>query len=173
MKKLFVFFFFLVSLFAIHYSLFTREALAHCPLCVAGAGVGLSLARIIGVDDTITGVWIAGLLGAISFWTYTAVSKRKIFFLLKPLVYIVIFATTIWSFYKFRLIFRMVQVFGMDKLTFGMTVGGIAFYLIDLLDDLIIIKRGKVFFPYQRIVVSLGSMVALSLAMYVLVNYFI
>lgn len=146
---------------------------AHCPLCVAGAGIGLTLTRWVGVDDSISGIWLAAFLGAMAFWSEALIKDRELKLKLRPLIYIGIFAATIWSFYKFNLILRMVQIFGFDKLTFGMIVGGAVFYLVDLADDLIIKKSGKVFFPYQRIIVSLGSIVLVSLAMYVLINYFI
>jgi len=169
MKKILVFALGLVSpLF------FAPAALAHCPLCVAGAGVGLSLSRVLGIDDSITGVWIAAFLGAISFWTETAfIKKQELRLILRPIIYIGIFATTIWSFYKFNLIGTHGDIFGIHKLTFGMIAGGILFYLVDVIDDLLIKKYGKVFFPYQRIIVSLGSMLTLSVGIYILINYYI
>lgn len=169
MKKFLVFTLGLVSpLF------FAPAALAHCPLCVAGAGAGLSLSRLLGIDDSITGVWLAAFLGAISFWTETAFIKDKELKLtLRPLIYIGIFVATIWSFYKFNLVVKHGEIFGMDKLTFGMLVGGVAFYLVDVIDDLIIKKKGKVLFPYQRIIVSLGTMLFLSIGIYILINYYI
>ena len=153
---------------------FARPALAHCPLCVAGAGVGLTLSRWIGIDDSITGVWLGAFLGAISFWTETALIKDKELKLtLRPLIYLGIFVATIWSFYKFNLIVTHGEIFGLHKLTFGMIAGGILFYLVDVIDDLLIKKYGKVFFPYQRIIVSLGSMLTLSVGIYILINYYI
>ena len=171
MKKFWVFFLVLFSLFTIHYSLFTGNALAHCPLCVAGAAVGVTLTRWVGIDDSITGVWIAALLGSMSFWFYSWLLTRflpvnKYGTLLKPIIYILIFASTLWSFYKFQLIIRMSQIFGFDKLTFGMLAGGILFYLIDMI-------RIKHYFNYQKIVISLGSMTILSLLTYILINYYI
>lgn len=163
----------LLSLFFLFYFLFPRIVLAHCPLCVAGAGVGLSLSRLLGIDDSVTGVWLAAFLGATSFWSESLIKRRELRPKLRPLIYIAIFAATIWSFYKFNLVIRMSQLFGLDKLIFGMIVGGVAFYLIDALDDYLIRRKGKVFFPYQRIVVTLGGMLALSLAVYILINYFI
>ena len=153
---------------------FAPSALAHCPLCVAGAGVGLSLSRVLGIDDSITGVWLAAFLGAISFWTETAFfKKQELRLILRPLIYVGIFATTIWSFYKFNLIVTHGEIFGIHKLTFGIIVGGVIFYLVDLADDLIIKKAGKVFFPYQRIIVSLGTILLLSFGIYILINYYI
>ncbi len=160
------------------YLLFPSLVSAHCPLCVAGAAFGITLTRWVGVDDSITGVWVAAFLGAISFWTYSLASSKISLSpakksLAKPLIYVLIFGLTLWSFYKFQLIIRMSQIFGLDKLTFGMLAGGTLFYLVDILDNFVIKKEGKVLFPYQRIVVSLGSMALLSLLIYILINYFI
>lgn len=169
----------LIAFLSFAYLLMPSAVSAHCPLCVAGAAAGITLTRWIGVDDSITGVWIAALLGAMSFWVYSWLLSKKIKFVekyqlaIKPSIYLVIFLTTLWSFYKFRLIIRMSQIFGLDKLTFGMLTGGVLFYLVDILDDLVIKRNGKVFFPYQRIVISLGSMLFLSVNIYILINFFI
>jgi len=155
-----------------------RVALAHCPLCVAGAGVGLTLTRWIGVDDSITGVWLAAFLGATAFWTYSALNKKlkikeNLKVMLKPIIYVLFFILTIWSFYKFNLVVKHGDIFGIHKLTFGMIVGAIVFYLVDIFDDFLIKRNGKVFFPYQRIIMSLGSVFFLSIAIYILINYFV
>jgi hypothetical protein len=142
-------------------------------LCVAGAGVGLTLTRWVGIDDSISGVWLGALLGAIAFWSESVVKDRELKIRLRPLIYVGISAITIWTFYKFNLIVTHGEIFGLHKLTFGMIAGGILFYLVDLVDDLVIKKGGKVFFPYQRIIVSLGSMFVLSLVIFYLINYVI
>src|SRR3989344_1651092 len=145
---------------------------AHCPLCVAGAVAGITLTRWVGVDDSITGIWIGALLGATSLWLSSWISNKKNNLveknrtLIKPVIYLVIFISTIWSFYKFELVIRMSQIFGLDKLTFGIIAGGILFYLIDFI-------KIKHYFNYQKIVISLGSMTILSLIIYILINYYI
>ncbi|MFZ5932708.1 MAG: hypothetical protein ACOYT7_01360 [Patescibacteria group bacterium] len=111
---------------------------------------------------------------AVSFWTETAlVKKQELKPLLRPIIYIAIFALTLASFYKFNLVVKHGDIFGIHKLTFGIILGGILFYLVDLLDDLVIKKYGKVFFPYQRTIVSLGGMLILSIGIYILINYYI
>lgn len=167
---------FLLMFFGGVFALVPPTIHAHCPLCVVGAGAGLTLTRWIGVDDSITGLWVAALLGAISFWTYTWLARRmggvKSFWF-KPLLYVTIFLTTIWSFYKFGLVITMEKMYGFDKLTFGIIVGGVSFYLMELLSDLIIKLRQKSLFPYQRLVFSLGSTVALSVVFDILIGYYI
>ncbi len=151
-------------------------ASAHCPLCVAGAAAGITLTRWIGVDDSITGIWIGAFLGASSFWLLRILGqKNKIFFnrFIGFIVYVFIFVVTLWSFYKFNLVGKMGDVFGFDKLTFGMVVGALVFYLVDILNGFIKKKNGKSLFPYQSMVFSLSSIVFTSLGMYVLINYYI
>ncbi|OGM19354.1 hypothetical protein A2955_03550 [Candidatus Woesebacteria bacterium RIFCSPLOWO2_01_FULL_37_19] len=176
-----------IPLFILLNSLFTRETLAHCPLCVAGAAAGVTLTRWVGVDDSITGVWIGALLGSASFWTYSAVLRRLPLLssfrrnrvlkytenVLKPIIYLLVFALTIWSFYKFQLVIRMSQIMGLDKLTFGILTGGVVFYLVDIANKYLVKKDGRVFFPYQRMALSLGSVVFLSVSIYILINYYI
>lgn len=154
--------------------IFPSTVLAHCPLCVAGAAGGLTLSRLLGIDDSITGVWLGAFLGAISFWSERFLIKRyNLRLLLRPVIYGGILGLTLWSFYKFNLIVKHGDIFGVDKLTFGMITGGVVFYLVDFIDDLVIRIRGKSFFPYQRVVVGLGSMLFLSLIIYYLINYVI
>lgn len=163
-------------------------AQAHCPLCVGGAAVGLSVARYFGIDDSITGVWLAALLGAISFWSERPISdkitKKSLKKYLRPALYLAIFGLTIWTFYAFndyaieRLKFYLLNlhagtIAGLPKLVFGLISGGILFYGVDALDDALIRRNGKVYFPYQRVIVSLGAILILSLIMYLMVNYYL
>ncbi len=153
--------------------LFAKPAHAHCPLCVAGAGAGLSLSRVLGIDDSITGVWMGAFLGAMSFWITNSVNKTYIPFQ-KQVFYLLIFVTTIVSFYRFGLINEHNGlVFNLPKLTFGILAGGILFYLVDTVNTLIKKKNGKVLFPFQSIILSLGSMLLLSMGIYILLNYYI
>jgi len=150
-----------------------KPAYAHCPLCVAGAGAGLSLSRVLGIDDSITGVWMAAFLGASSFWISNSIKKTYIPYQ-KLIIYLAVFATTILSFYRFGLInAHNGLIYNLPKLTFGMAVGGVLFYLVDIANAQIKEKKGKVMFPYQSIVFMLGSMIVLSIGIYILINYFI
>ncbi len=171
------------------YLLLPSVVSAHCPLCVGGAVVGLSVARFIGVDDAITGLWMAAFLGAISFWfgtfllrKYGAKISKEVHKFVKPGIYIGIFGLTIWSFYAFNawavsnLKFFLInthlsKIMGLDRLTFGLVLGGAIFYLVDIFDNFLIKRNGKVYFPYQRIFFSLGSILLTSIVLFILLNF--
>ena len=153
--------------------LFAKPAFAHCPLCVAGAGAGLSLSRVIGIDDSITGIWMGAFLGAMSFWINNSI-KRSFFPFQRLVIYLAIFVSTVISFYRFGLINEHNGlILNLPKLTFGIIVGGVLFYVMDFFNSYLKTKKGKVLFPYQSIVISLGSIFLMSVGMYILLNYFI
>lgn len=171
--KISIVLFFSFFLILTAYYLLPREVLAHCPLCTAGAGAGLVLSRWLGIDDSITGIWLAAFLGALSLWFSNSVKKRYVP-MQKILIYFLVFASTIWSFYAFNLVSEHAGlIMGIPKLIFGMVAGGLVFYLVDALNCAIKKKRGKVLFPYQPIAFSLGSMLIISLADIIFINYFI
>ena len=148
-------------------------ASAHCPLCTAGAGAGLALSRWLGIDDSISGIWIAAFLGATALWGAYALKKKYIPYQ-ETVIYLAVFGLTIWSFYQFKLVNEHAGlIMGVPKLTFGIVSGGVVFYLVELTNKLVRKTRGKVLFPYQPIVFSLGSMLILSLAMFIFINYYI
>ena len=173
MKKIITFFFTLLALFTIHYSLITSEVLAHCPLCTAGAGAGLALSRWLGIDDSISGVWIAAFLGASALWGANSLKKKYIPFQ-SHIIYWVVIATTIWSFYAFKLADTHAGlIMGIPKVIFGMGAGSLVFYLVDFLNSYIRKVKGKVLFAYQPIVFSLGAMVIVSASIFIFINYYI
>ena len=131
--------------------------------------MGLTLSRLLGIDDTITGIWLGAFLGALAFWfSMNLGRKNKIFRnkLIELIIYISFTVLTIISFYQFNLIEKHIDIFGFDKLPFGMVVGGVVFYLINLIHI-------KHYFAYQKIIVSLGTMTLLSVLFYILLNYYI
>ena len=149
---------------------------AHCPLCIAGAGAGLTLSRVLGIDDSITGIWLGAFIGSIAFWTQRGLGQRNKLFFKKTvglLIYVLFLASTIWSFYRFNLVVKHGDIFGYDKLIFGMVLGGSIFYLMDWVNAYIKGKNGKSLFPYQSIVFSLSSIVLSSVGIYILINYYI
>ena len=155
---------------------FPEEIRAHCPLCVAGAGAGLTLSRILGIDDSITGIWLGAFIGALAFWTQRALGQRNKLFFRKwvgALIYILFLVITIWSFYRFNLVVRHGDIFGIDKLTFGILLGSSVFYLMDFVNVYLKRINGKSLFPYQSIVFSLISVLLTSVGVYVLINYYI
>src|SRR3990172_6032108 len=59
------------------YLLFPSTAQAVCPVCTIAVGAGLGLSRYLGIDDTISGIWVGGLILSSSFWILDFLKKKK------------------------------------------------------------------------------------------------
>ncbi len=164
----------LFSLFTIHYSLFTREAFAVCPLCTIAVGTGLGLSRWFGIDDSVSGIWVGGLIISLSFWLADWLSKKNLK-ILKKLGHrtLVIVSTVFWSLLTFLPLWKtgiighpFNTILGIDKLLFGSILGAGAFLIGTFVDkEVRQIKKGQLF-SFQKIVFPLVSLVFSSLVVY-------
>lgn len=153
---------------------------AMCPLCVAGAAVGLSLARYYGLDDTVTGLWLGALVVSTALWITILIRnmmrKRKIRFIpfQDVIVFIGIAAATIVPFYSAGFFNGMTgmtdTIFGINKLVIGVVIGSIITFFGPPLSNFIK-RRRKSVFPYQTILLTLGLLAAFSLLFWYLTKY--
>lgn len=144
---------------------------AVCPLCTIAVGAGLGFSRYLGIDDTITGVWIGGLIISSSLWMVSFAQNHHwwkwltnkwidiaIFFLLvlPPLYWSKIIghpANTVW---------------GIDKVILGTAVGAMGFLGSVKLDTWLRSKNnGHVYIYYQKVIIPVLMLTLFSLLFYV------
>lgn len=128
---------------------------AQCPVCVVTVGGGLIIAKKLGIDDLLVSIWLSSLNTAIAFWMVTKIKKKvlnngylwTLIFYILSIVYLV--AT--------KQVGHIRNTFlGIDKVIFGMTTGLILSVGAILFDKSLRSKNnGKVFFPYQKVIVPL------------------
>ena len=58
-------------------ALTSKQALAVCPVCTIAVGVGLGISRWLGIDDTVTGVWVGGLIVSSGLWMGNWIISKK------------------------------------------------------------------------------------------------
>ncbi len=136
---------------------------AQCPVCVITVGGGLFIAKKLGVDDLLTALWISGLNTAISFWFVSFIKKPKI--LRNPLIWTAImFVSTLVYFITTKQMYHKNNTFlHMDKVLIGLVVGMIVWLLGIGLDKLIRkYNHGKVLFFYQKVIVPLTLLLAIT-----------
>lgn len=169
-KKLLVFIIIFTSLFTIHYSLLPSPAGAVCPICTVAVGAGLGVSRALGVDDTVTSVWIGGLILSSSFWIIDLIKKKKPEFPILNFQFAIIFLMyliVIFPLYWSKIIgLPFNQIMGVDKILFGTLVGSIVFLVGMWIDKMQRKKYGKQFFQYQKVVFPLTSLIITSAVLY-------
>lgn len=164
---------FLFSLTA-YYTLFTTSVQAVCPVCTVAVGAGLGLARYAGVDDTVSGIWVGGLILSSSFWLSGWLKKQTS---LPQLITSRLSLITIAS--MVALVFIPLwltqtighpfnTIYGIDKLIFGTLVGTALFLLAMRLDKQVRKSKGSQLFIYQKVAFPVSALVLGSLSMYLL-----
>jgi hypothetical protein len=158
---------YLISLLAI--SFMPALSWAFCPVCVVAVGAGLGLARWLGVDDTVTGIWIGAFLIAIVGWFITWLKNKKWTFpYFGPIILIATYALTLIPLYYRDIIGHPKHtIFGIDKLIFSIALGSIALVASELLYKWLKKRNNnKPYFPYQKIVMPIVFLAILSVIFY-------
>jgi hypothetical protein len=144
---------------------------AFCPVCTVAVGAGVGLSRWLGIDDTITGLWVGALTTSMIAWTISwLASKNKTF----P-YYKLIMAFIYYSFIVFPLALTDIighplnRIWGIDKLLLGMILGSLVFYGGGYLYQILKIKNnGHAHFPFEKVVMPITPVIILSMLFYFL-----
>lgn len=147
------------AMFALLFVIITLPvAMAVCPVCTVAVGAGLEGARLLGVDDVITGIWAGGLTLSLFFWTAGWLKKRGVksafWQIVVPFVFYYGLLGLVYALPGVT--FGVNTLWGIDKFLLGIIVGTVAFYLGARW--YIKIKRsngGHAKFAFQKVVVPL------------------
>ncbi|MEK7217864.1 MAG: hypothetical protein AAB728_00185 [Patescibacteria group bacterium] len=147
------------------------RASAMCPVCTLTVGAGLGMAKYLGVDDLVSGIWIGGFIVSSTGWLISVLNRRNIRFPGRILLITVAsYALFLVPFYQVGFIGQYFNtIWGMDRLLLGIVAGSIAFFLAALWYKSL--KRrhgGHASFPFQHIAMEVGSLVVMSILFFVL-----
>jgi len=162
MKNILIFLF-IVDLFLPSY------ALAVCPVCSIAVAGGVGLSRWLGIDDTISGIWIGGLIISLAIWFLSWLNKKNIKFKFRSfLILILFYSITIFTFYQMKFIGHSCsQLWGYDKLLLGIIFGSLSFSSAVWLHSLLKKKNNnRVYFPFQKVVIPLVFLIITSITFY-------
>lgn len=165
MKPIVLFFCFLFSLFT------ATSAFAVCPICTFAVGAGIGLAQYFGIDDTITGIWIGGLVVSLIAWTIAWCNKKNIHFYGRRIsITIIYYCAIIVPLYIYGMMGHILnKMWGMDKILLGIIIGSIVFFGGVITSDQLKEKNNdKAYFPFQKVVIPVSPLIILSVVFYYL-----
>jgi len=156
-------------------SLFTllsaKSALALCPVCTVAVAGGVGMSRWLGIDDSVTGLWVGALLMCLTMWTIDWLERKKwTFKFYKWVIGIAYYGITLFPLqYTNILGHPSNKLFGMDKLIMGTIIGSVIFWLMgNWYFHLKKKNNDRAHFPYQKIVMTVGAMIILSVVFYLI-----
>lgn len=160
---------FIISSCVVLSSLIAKSALAVCPVCTIAVGAGLGLAEWLGIDDSISGLWIGALIVSISIWTINWLNGKNIKFKGRKILifaaYYLIVVGPLW--YKGKIGHPMNRLCGIDKLLFGIILGTILFSAGVIFHNYIRKRNGDIsYFKGQKIVFGIVPLIIASIVLY-------
>jgi hypothetical protein len=172
-KSSFLLFFFLLLA---AYLLLPQAASAVCPVCTVAVVGGIELSRYLGVDDSITGLWVGGLTVSLIFWTIDWLNRKNIRFkgrkILVVLGYYILVVLPLYLLKIIHLRLPRYETFcgcGIDKMTVGLASGSIVFLIGALLYTYLKKKNGgHAHFPFEKVVLPIAPLIILSIIFYFL-----
>ncbi len=150
-----------------------QKTFAVCPICTVAIGTGVGFTRYIGIDDTITGLWIGGFIVSSGLWLASFLKNKKIKIpYIEILSVILMAAFTIIALYLSKFIgVTHNKIFGVEKIVFGIAIGMIIFFFSTKTDAYLRQKNnGKVIIYYQKVIIPVLFLTLTSFLFY-LINW--
>jgi len=148
---------------------------AVCPLCTVAVASGIGLSRWLGVDDSITGLWIGGLIVSMIMWTLNWFAGKNIHFKGAAIITTIgFYALTVVPLYFTGLLMHPANIiYGgwLDKLTIGIIVGSLGFWAgTEWYEFFKKRNGGRAHFPFEKIVIPVTSLALLSIIFYIIIR---
>lgn len=147
-----------------------KPVFAVCPVCTVAVGAGLGLAQWLGIDDSISGLWIGALVISMSLWTVSWLDKRNVKFKgRKILIFAGYYAIVVLPLWWKGFIGKnpLDEICGIDKLLYGIILGTLLFIAGVLTHNYLRKRNGdKSYFKGQKIVAAVAPLVIASIILY-------
>lgn len=158
----------LVTLFGL---MFVKSAMANpaCAVCTIAVGASLEIARKLGVDDSVVGVWAGAFLVLLGYWTIKWFDKKNWHFKGRDLIILVVSVAMIGFMYLSKLTYHaeVIGIFYLDPFLFSTISGAITLVLSS--DFYQWMKRkngGHAHFPFEKVFVPVAALFLLSAYFY-------
>ena len=150
-----------------------QKTFAVCPICTVAIGTGVGFTRYIGIDDTITGLWIGGFIVSSGLWLASFLKNKKL-----KIPYIEAFSVTLMAAFTIITLYLAKfigvthnKIFGVEKIIFGTITGMIVFLFSTKADAYLRQKNnGKVIIYYQKVIIPVLFLTLTSFLFY-LINW--
>ncbi len=149
--------------------------LAHCPLCTVATGTAVAFTRWYGLDDSIVGVFVGGMVVATGLWFNNLAkkfNKGKEYLPFQSGIFLLLsFILTIVTFYFANLMgpSNPFKIFGIDRILFGTMIGIVSTFTAFKFHDMLrVFNRNRNYFPYQSILVFILTLAISSSVLYLM-----
>jgi hypothetical protein len=153
------------------------DALAVCPVCTVAVGAGLEGARLLGVEDVITGIWAGGLTLSIAAWTANWLRRMGIKNVLVYLVNYVAYYVLLAGVYFVPIGNPIVKfnencMWGIDQFLLGAIVGTAVFFGMQKWYQRIkAANGGHAKYPFQKVVMPFTGLLIVTVIFWAIIRW--
>ncbi len=160
---------FILSLFLA--MLVAGKALANpaCAVCTIAVGASLEIARRLGVDDSVVGVWTGAFFLLLGFWTVKYFEKKNWNFAWRNPILLLLCFSMVGFLYMGKLTYHseVIGIFYLDPFLFSAIVGAVLLVLSSNFYQWMKRKNGgHAHFPFEKVFVPVAALFLASLYFY-------
>ncbi|MDR1498955.1 MAG: hypothetical protein LBS34_01555 [Rickettsiales bacterium] len=142
-----------------------------CVVCTVAIGASLTVAKLLGVRDSVVGPWIGALLMIIGYHIILLLDKKKWNFWWRDQIVLLLSISTVSFLYFKDLNYspKPIFIFYLDPFLFSVVLGSLVFICSQKLYQWMKVKNGgHAHFPFEKVVLPLFMLYIVS----VLVTYY-
>ena len=141
-----------------------------CAVCTVAVGASLEIARSLGVDDAVIGVWAGGFLALLGYWLILWFDKKGWQFWGRDFLLMAVSVGSIGFMYMGDIVYSprvLGYIFYMDPLLFSTILGALVLIYSSMFYQWMKAKNGgHAHFPFEKVVVPVVSLGLVSLYFY-------
>lgn len=139
---------------------FNAYANPACAVCTVAVGASLEVARRMGVDDAVVGVWSGAFLLILGYWTNKWFDKKGWNFTGRETLVLILSVLMILFMYVSHLPYtpKAILVFWLDPFLFAAICGALTFhYTMNFYQWMKAKNGGHAHFPFEKVVLPFGA----------------
>ncbi len=161
-----------IILFLISFLLIPTKSFANpaCAVCTVAIGASLSIARKIGVSDSIIGLWAGALLTLLGYWTILFFDKKNWNFKFRNALLMILSISMIFTIYINEVKYTpklILHFLYLDPILFSTFIGSLTFVYSQKLYQYMKAKNNNhAHFPFEKVVLPFLFLLFISLFFY-------
>lgn len=140
-----------------------------CAVCTLAVGASLEIARKLGVDDSVVGVWAGAFLVLLGYWAIKWFDKKGWDFKYRDKILLISSVAMIGFMYVSELKYapQVFLIFYLDPFLVSVLLGAVLFiWSSDFYQWMKNKNGGHAHFPFEKVVVPVGALTLLSVYFY-------
>ncbi len=137
-----------------------------CPVCTIAIGASLEIARRLGVDDGVVGVWAGALLALLGYWMIIWFNKKNWNFKFRDSILIISSVAMVGFMYISEMSYNPSILGFIDPFLLSTIIGALVLILSGKWYQYMKKKNGKPHFPFEKVVLPVVCVALASLVYY-------